>query len=174
MGGHTKASPASWPRALWLSTVCTAPSSCLAPRAPLKTRLVLNDALRFLGSRSDQESQARCLAWSGVTAPAAATPAQGKPLRTPLLAHSAPRVLETAWPSSAHGLRLSSTSVGTPHKANPRVHAPNLHLRRCRVRSAGVSCPGWGNQHQNGRAVIKQTGRPSTASQQYQRTPFTK
>lgn len=148
MGGHTKTPPPSWPRALWLSTVsspCTAPSSSLAPRVPLKTCLVLNDALHFLGSGSNQESQTRCLARSCITAPAAATPAQGKPLCTLLPAQSAPHVLATAWPSSARSLRVSSTSVGTPHKANLQVHAPNLHLGRCRVLSAGPNCPGWGN-----------------------------
>lgn len=148
MGGTRQNTPTLLAKSLWLSTVsspCTAPSSRLAPRVPLKTRLLLNDALRFLGSRSNQESRTKCLARSRVTAPAAATPAQGKPLCTLLPAQSAPHVLATAWPSSARSLRVSSTSVGTPHKANLQVHAPNLHLGRCRVLSAGANCPGWGN-----------------------------
>lgn len=57
-GDTPKHPPPPRPRALWLSTVsspCTAPSSSLAPRVPLKTCLVLNDAPRFLGSRSNRE-----------------------------------------------------------------------------------------------------------------------
>lgn len=147
MGGQTKTPPGSWPQALQLSTAsspCAAPSPCPAPQGPLKTRLVPSDAL---GSRSHQEDQARCLAWSGVTPPAA--PAQGKPLHSPVPAQSAPRARGTAWPSTARGLRASSTSTGTPHKASPQVQAPNPHLGRCRVLSAGGCSPGWGNQRQN-------------------------
>jgi len=85
--------------------------------------------------------------------------------------HPSPCVLETARPGSAQGIRASSTTTRTPRTAKPPVHAPNLHLRRCRVLGAGVNCPGGRNQCQNGSAVKNQQ---ADIAQQHQGTPLTR
>lgn len=118
---------------------CSAPSSCLAPRAPSKTHLVLNNALQFLSSRSNQQH-----------GKASMYPPPCPPCARDSLAQQCP------WLSGVLHIHRDPTQ-GKPTNSHTKLSSQEVQS----ALTTEVNCPGQWNQHQNSTGVKNKLAAPA-------------